>query len=63
MRTIPAIAILVLASACAGGVMDPVDNTVLPGDEVEETASVGEQTQDQGTPDARRAMRLARTRR
>lgn len=62
MKLIPAIAILVLASACAAGPVDPMTDDVVMGDELEETASAGDQTQDQ-SPDLRRNLRLARVRR
>jgi hypothetical protein len=59
MRIIPAIAILVLAGACASAPLDPMADEVQQGNQIEQTG----QTQDEQpapAPDARRAFHLRR---
>ena len=63
MRIIPAIAILVLASACAGGPVDPLAEGAFQDDEIDQTSEVQDEDPQDESPELRRALRLARARR
>jgi hypothetical protein len=59
MRIISAIAIIVLATACASSPVDPFAQDTLEGSDIEQTADTQDEqpTQEAPSPDAARARR------